>query len=245
MDHLEQWLRAYYMDILDESVCRAVFHLLHQRTVRIPHRERGGRVAPVTISYGDQYNSSILAKLLAEKTGVPFLETNVIVAKLIAEGKYPLLEKEFFIGEAGWIIVNPWKTEEDVPDALESLIPLFMSQQHIDNREHWKRNAMGYTLVPNPEKDWRNPPKQFFFPNPLPSEKDRTVENPSKPHHEWVRYDTEERKVREEAEAIVINGEGIDAGIFVGCAKPIDGVMDKANVIMAKNIIDQQSNIPT
>jgi len=241
MDHLEQWVRAHFFADLNEAVCRGIWHLLHQRTVLIEIRGTKGRVEQVDISSGDQHNSAVLAKLLAEKIGQQFLDINAMAKKLIEGDKYPMLKKEFFIGPPNWIIQNPWKDEASVNEKMHGLRHLYMGHEHQQDEKNWRKITLGYILIPNPMLNWNNPPKHFYLPDPVnPGE---TVENPVKTAEEWAQYDAQERQCREEAQKLVEKGDGIPADVFVGCAKPDDRTMTWVDQVARQNIINQRSNV--
>ena len=111
MNPLEAWIRTNFTlkgpgdrdrPELTFDVARAIWHCLQGRFVHVEMRE-GNKTWTEDISCGAVFNSETLARLLAEKEGVVFLDQNTVVKELIeGDNRFTLLripvdKKEWYV----------------------------------------------------------------------------------------------------------------------------------------------------
>jgi hypothetical protein len=208
---MEEWVRKHFMMFLNYDVCRALWHCLHGRALYIEIRE-ADKTWDENISYGDQFNSETLARLLAEKEKKVFIDRNVISKKLIESGKYPALKKA--LGPPGWFIRNPDPTK-------------YSQQPVVPNPMKVKQDGSGW-------KEGHEPPDFYDFPDP--TDPSGTVRNPRYNDDEYNRFlqefDIQSKALHEEAmatikKAVASGAAHYKSDTFEGCSKPPAATLQK------------------
>lgn len=213
---LETWVRTNFWGVLSYDICRAIWTCLASRHAVVEVKE-GDRTRADDLSGGLDFNSEILAKLLAEKEGKKFMSIQQAYEQV--KVKHPILMRKDVHGPAGWVMENP----DPVSRQISPLV-----------------------VRPGREAEWGiSGPPFIYLPDPRGGDP-FVIPGHEKEAEEWEAHDTQaQREAQELLNDLILQGKiQYRTDTFTNCSQPSDSAMNTVAAVIQKTVKILGNNIP-